>query len=227
MRHKRAIAAAMCAALIPSALLASGCKKKSDNVVTTITTQTTKNIAIGARNQLFHGALTVTITGYQRRPLSVFTEVGAAETATSASKESIQNDDVIEVDFQIEYNKQTFAQYSDTDITTLGDILPYGTMLRVQGKDGNGGDYACQNVLYKATDDDKTVLPTSNRWSYAMLEDPLPDAGTVMQGSILFEVSSAAQDLEMIMISPTGNADPTDPDAVMEDSYDVWKLDLN
>ena len=119
------------------------------------------------------------------------------------------DDVVIEVDLEYTWNVNTYTEAvkkagNSTSGTpkTLEDILKPGNLMVIQGNDANGEPYSSCNVI-APDEQDEDVFGINAQWDYNILSSDLPEASKTKKGSMLFLVSSSAENLKLYMLTPT------------------------
>ena len=196
-----------------------------------IPTYTEQQIEIvpGAANKMCNDSLTLTVVDVQRRPVSVF-QGGSVSGGTSSGTVGVEssNDVVLEVDLAISYNNNTLlASAPNAKPKVLNDLLQNGTLMYIQGVDQDGQPYISSSVITPEQQSDVDSLSINSQWDYNILNSELPDASDSKSGSILFEVSSQAKNLQLIIVTPNGNPDPLKADSVMSGTKKIYMLPLS
>ena len=95
----------------------------------------------------------------------------------------------------------------------------------IQGKDQYGELYTTSTIITPDTEEDNT-LSLNQQWDYNLLQSDLPQASDTKKGSVVFQVSTNVTDLELIIITPDNNANPTQADSVLSGSNKIYSIDL-
>lgn len=195
-----------------------------------VTTQSYIDIAVGAENTLANGSVKMTVLNMERRPVSTFQD---ANGLTSAGGVGSSNDIVVQIDLRYTYNANTLSSVTSQAggsisslPSTLGDILMPGSLMYIQGTDQNGEAYVSATVLRPSSTGDSSRLGVNAQWDYDLLFSQLPQATEEKNGSILFQVSSTARDLQLVIITPDANANPFDANSVSNGNSRIYVLDL-
>ena len=194
-------------------------------------------IAQNAKNPLVNDSLMLTVTGIQRRPLSVFQGSSVKEAGSQAGSGRVDSSSsdfvIVEVDMNIEYNANTLmssAEKANIKASTLEDLLLPGELMMITGKDQNGGDYTSCDILIPETDEETQAAASSSfsngDWDYSLIKSELPTMSQTKSGSILFKVSPTASDLKLVIVTANGNPLPLDAEAVQNGNKKVYYLDI-
>lgn len=223
-------------ALTASTFVVTGCSGLpfggGGKTLTSESVQITQN----AKNTLVNDSLVMTVTGIQRRPLSVFegSSVKASGGDTGSARVDSSSSDfvVVEVDMNIEFNLNTLtssAEKANIKVSTLEDLLLPGSLMMITGKDQNGGDYTSCDILIPETNEETAAASSgfsNSDWDYSLIKSDLPTMSQVKSGSILFKVSPTASDLKLVIITADGNSLPLDPAAVQSGNKKIYYLDI-
>lgn len=216
----------------------SSSQSGASNTQTSTVSTTTKKIEYGAKSPMFSNSLQVVIEDAQRRPLSTFSGASVTGKDSGSVTATDTTDIVIEVDMGIEWNENTYkaALGSSASIpSTVGDLFSPGKLMYIKGKDSNGGDYISYDVLKPSaaaqtgstnSSSSGSTLTNASSWDYDLLSGSMPPASTKKEGSILFKVSSTAQDLVLYIISPEGVA-VSDEKSIAAANKTVYTLPLS
>jgi len=189
----------------------------SDEEIHYVTSQTVQ-VERGAKNSLCNNGMVLTITGVQKRPISTFAgaevefDTGDSQGVNEMSSTSI----VIELDMSITFNDNNFKQVTqaaggDEDPPeTISEVLVPGSLIFITGTDPNGGDYTSYTVIKPETRNTTSQAISNAQWKYNILDEPIPEASTTLNGSLLFKVSSNAKNLQFNIYSAYNNAEPLD-----------------
>lgn len=197
-----------------------GGKSNKENI-TYVTSQSVQ-VKEGAKNVMCNNAMTLTILGVQKRPISTFAgasvinDTNDSEGVNEMSSKSI----VVEIDMSITFNDNTFRQITqaaggDEDPPDqIQKVLVPGSLIFISGTDPNGGDYRSYTIIQPETEVSPSQAVSNSQWKYNILDEPIPEASETLNGSLLFKVSAKAKNLQFNIYSPYNNAEPLDEDSV-------------
>lgn len=207
------------------------------NTAAMVTSSTKITMKKGAENKMFNNSVTLSVLDFQRRPVSLFqgasTQSSDAGSSTSGTVGTTSTNDVaLQIDFSYMWNPNTYATNTTnaggTNTSaprTLDSVLQPGKLMYIQGKDQYGELYTTSTIITPDTEEDNT-LSLNQQWDYNLLQSDLPQASDTKKGSVVFQVSTNVTDLELIIITPDNNANPTQADSVLSGSNKIYSIDL-
>jgi hypothetical protein len=146
-------------AAMAGAMLLSGCMgKKSSGGTQVLTRKVVKSTIPIERNTdtpLYNGALVLTFTKIQRRPVSAFAGGSYYGTSSGSIPDTISRDAVgtniaIAIDIEMTWNANTYMKSAGDDArlpSKLADLIIPGSTLYIQGTDADGGDYTATQFI--------------------------------------------------------------------------------
>lgn len=226
-------------ALLSSALMMplSACSifggDSQDEDLVYVTSQSVEMVQ-GAKTQLCNNALTMTVTGIQKRPVSTFAGASVINDVADSTgiNEMSSTSIIIEVDMALTFNENTFQQVtaaaggSSKAPSQVSDILVPGSLVFVTGKDPNGGDYVSRAIVMPESQAMPSQAIMNSQWHYSILKEILPEASETLTGSMLFKVSAKARDLKLIIYTANNNPEPLNEESVRLGNNKMLVLDL-
>lgn len=192
-------------------------------------------------NDFCNGAMKLTVTDVQRRPMSTFSGAqisGGSSGSSSSSSSSVtsasDNSIVLQIDISYTWNQNTYLQavskatgQAPSPPSTLKDILQPGTLMYVEGEDADGNLYRSADILVPKKEEDVNQLAINSQWDYDAIDSSLPEASVTKTGSVLMRVASTAKNLKLVMYTPTGGQDVTNKDAVTAGTINMYEMSLS
>lgn len=247
--RKRTVTTALAAVLAISAGLGlSGCfsmggapssekdTQVDSNTASMVTSSTKIAMKKGAENKMFNNSVTLSVLDFQRRPVSLFQGASTQSSDEGSSSGTVgttsTNDVALQIDFSYMWNPNTYSTNTTnaggTNASapdTLNSILQPGKLMYIQGKDQYGELYTTSTIITPDTEEDN-ALSLNQQWDYNLIQSALPQASDTKKGSIVFQVSTNVTDLELIIITPDNNANPTQVDSVLSGNNKIYSIDL-
>lgn len=207
------------------------------NTAAMVTSSTKITMKKGSENKMFNNSITLSVLDFQRRPVSLFqgsstqsSDTGGSSSGTVGTTST--NDVALQIDFSYMWNPNTYstnttnAGGTNTSVpSSLEDVLQPGKLMYIQGKDQYGELYTTSTIITPETKEDDT-LSLNQQWDYNLLKSDLPQASDTKKGSIVFQVSTNVTDLELIIITPDNNPNPTQADNVLSGGNKIYSIDL-
>ena len=207
------------------------------NTAKMVTSSTKITMKKGAENKMFNNSVTLSVLDFQRRPVSLFqgsttqsSDTGGSSSGTVGTTST--TDVALQIDFSYMWNPNTYTTNttnaggtSTTIPSSLEDVLQPGKLMYIQGKDQYGELYTTSTIITPDTEEDQT-LSLNQQWDYNLIKSDLPQASDTKKGSIVFQVSTNVTDLELIIITPDNNANPTQSDNVLSGNNKIYSIDL-
>lgn len=192
-------------------------------------------LTLGATNSFCNGALQISFNAVQRRPVSIFEGASISGSSSSTSVSATSSSEIaIQVDVSFTWNVNTYnemlsaAGNGTSSPSTLSDLLQPGELMYIQGTDADGNTYLASDIIIPTVDVEDNELATTSTWDYSVINTSLPETSVSQSGSIIFRVASTAQNLELVIITPTGGQDATDGSDIMTTgSYSTYILPLS
>lgn len=237
---KRTASILTCCGLAMSSMMLTGCfgggEEEDPNAVKV--SQTTFQINEDAINDMCNSALKLTVTGMQRRPTSTFAGSSIAGSDLSGANASSvsatnSNDIAIQVDVSYTWNINTYmtalenagqSTSGSNNFRSLSELLKPGTLMYVEGVDGDGNPYFSADIITPDAQDDVNALAINAQWDYDVMHSALPETSVTKTGSFLLRVPSTAQDLKLVINTPMAGQ-PIDDD-VSYATYYTYELPL-
>lgn len=192
-------------------------------------------LTLGATNSFCNGALQISFDAVQRRPISIFEGASISGSSSSSSVSATSSSEIaIQVDVSFTWNVNTYnemltaAGNSSASPSTLSDLLQPGELMYIQGTDADGNTYLASDLVIPSTSVEDNELATTSTWDYSVINTSLPETSVSQSGSIIFRVASTAQNLELVIITPTGGQDASNgADIMTSGSYAIYILPLS
>lgn len=219
-KTKTLLSATAAALAVLSAVPLSGCMDMgiggdSTSEITSVeVAQTSFTIEENAVNNMCNGAIKLTVTGMQRRPMSVFAGSsiegargemdGSSESSVGAA--SAATDIAIQVDVSYTWNLSTYQQATGGGSVPLSlkDVLLPGSLMYVTGTDPDGNPYTTADIIVPAAQENVNALAINAQWDYDVLNSPLPETSVTKTGSFLLRVPSTVNNLSLVIMTPMG-----------------------
>lgn len=207
---------------------------KKDENVTYVYSQSVQ-VTQGAENRICNDSVGLTINGVQKRPLTTFADADVIfDTADQEGvSETLNTSLALEIDLDITFNSHTFEDVTaaaggkEKAPKKVSEVLLPGSLIFVKGTDPNGGKYSSYAVIKPDDQMNPNQAIANSQWNYNILDATLPEASESISGSLLFKISSRAEDLQLVIFTANNNPDPLKDKSVMSGNNKALIFDID
>lgn len=206
---------------------------KSDGV--TYVYSESVQVAEGAENRICNDSVALTITGVQKRPLTTFANADVInDTADKEGvSESLNTSLALEIDMEILFNSHTLQEVTEAaggknkQPKRVSEVLMPGSLIFIRGTDPNGGKYSSYAIIKPQDQTNPNQAIANSQWNYNLMDATLPEASETLTGSVLFKISSRAEDLQLVIFTANNNPDPLKDKSVMSGNNKALIFDID